>query len=76
MQDEYGKEAIVEILIRRDMMSEEEARELIAEFQEELLGMTSSHSLSAIEEIFSDYFGLEPDYLFCFLNDALAKESK
>lgn len=73
-KDEYGKEAIVEILMRRDGMSEEEARELIAEFEEELKGLR--YSLSEIEETFSEYFGLEPDYLMCFLNDALAKESK
>lgn len=85
MKDEYGKEAIVEILMRRDSMSEEEAREMIASFEEELQEMIEEDSnkdkgftygLYVIEEIFQDTFGLEPDYLFCFLNDALAKESK
>ncbi len=85
MEDEYGKEAIVEILMRRDSMSEEEAREMIAGFEEELSEMIEedrnkdegfTYGLYAIEELFGDYFGLEPDYLFCFLNDALAKESK
>ena len=85
MKDEYGKEAIVEILMRRDSMSEEEANELIAGFEEELSEMIEedrdkdkefTHGLYAIEQTFEDTFGLEPDYLFCFLNDALAKESK
>lgn len=79
MKDEYGKEAIVEILMRRDGMSEEEARELIAQFEEELSEIIESEDdfdCLAIEQTFEDTFGLEPDYLFCFLNDALAKESK
>lgn len=85
MKDEYGKEAIVEILMRRDSMDEQGARELIAQFEEELSEMIEedkdkesgfTYGLYAIEEIFGDYFGLELDYLFCFLNDALAKESK
>jgi hypothetical protein len=85
MTDEYTKETIVEILQRRDSMSEEEARELIAQFEEELSEMIEedadkdkgfTYSLCDIEETFEGYFGLEPDYLFCFLNDVLAKESK
>lgn len=85
LDDEYGKEAIVEILMRRDSMSEEEAKELIAQFEEELSEMVEedrnkdkgfTYGLYQIEETFSDYFGLEPDYLFCFLNDVLAKESE
>jgi hypothetical protein len=82
MQDEYGKEAIVEILMQRDLMGKDEARELIAQFEEELSEMVKededkdkgfTYSLSDIEQTFEDYFGLEPDYLFCFLNDVLAK---
>ena len=85
MKDEYGKEAIVEILMRRDKMDEQGARELIAQFEEELSEMIEedrdkdkgfTYGLYDIEETFGDYFGLEPDYLFCFLNDVLAKESK
>ena len=85
LEDGYGKEAICLILQRRDSMSEEEAKELIAQFEEELSEMVEedrnkdkgfTYGLYQIEETFSEYFGLEPDYLFCFLNDVLAKESK
>ena len=84
-KDEYSKEAISLILQRRDGMSEEEAKELILQFEEELSEMIEEDSnkdkgftydLYQIEETFSNYFGLESDYLFCFLNDVLAKESK
>lgn len=83
MKDEYGKQAIVEILIRRDKMSEESAREMIASFEEELQEMIEedrgkdsgfTYCLSDIEECFEGTFGLEPDYLFCFLNEYVFKE--
>lgn len=77
MKDEYGKEAICLILQQRDKMTEEEAKELIAQFEEELEeNINNEDSFFLIEELFEDTFGLEPDYLFSFLNDALAKGSK
>lgn len=85
IKDEYGKEAIVEILVRRDKMSYDDAWQTVREFESELVDMVKedenkdkgfTYSLYDIEENFADTFGLEPDYLFCFLNDILAKESK
>lgn len=70
--DEYGKEAIVKKLINVDKMPEEEARMLIAEFEEELkeYAETSEHiCFDEIYETFKEYFSLEPDYLMPFLED-------
>jgi hypothetical protein len=73
--DEYGKQAVIEILMRRDNMTREDATQLVREFEAELKEMAESAtsvtdpSLSEIEDLFTDYFGLEPDYLFSFLND-------
>lgn len=72
--DEYGKEAIVKKLINCDKMSEGDARQLIAEFEEDLKEYSESTehiSFDEIYETFKEYFGLEPDYLMPFLEDYL-----
>jgi hypothetical protein len=73
--DEYGKEAIVEILIRRDNMSKDDAQKLVAEFEAELKELSERDDCIAayaeVEDLFTDYFGLEPDYLFSFLQDLI-----
>ncbi len=64
------KNEIIEILIRRDGVTREEAKKTVEECQEainELLEVEVA-SLTEAEEIIEDYLGLEPDYLMAFLN--------
>ena len=49
---------LLEILIRRDGMTEAEAKELIEEARNEV------REGSDPEDVLADYFGLEPDYIF------------
>jgi len=54
--------------MERDGMSAEDALDLINEFKSELEEyLDESASLDEIEQLFEDYFGLEPDYLMEFL---------
>ena len=55
--------AIKEILIERDGITELEALEIIAEAREALEQRISEGDLFGAEDICSEYFGLEPDYL-------------
>ena len=70
MYTEYSKEAIVEILQRRDGISLNEAQELIDLCQEEICDMLTDPdtTLADLYETIEYYFGLEPDYLDVFLN--------
>lgn len=49
---------IVEILMERDGISEEDARALIEETRDEIMCNPENS-----DEIIQDYLGLEPDYL-------------
>lgn len=51
-------ETIVDILVRRDGMSLQEAEELLEEAR------TAVFQGGDPEEILEEYFGLEPDYIF------------
>jgi len=55
--------SILEVLVRRDNMSEEDAMELINEAKDELEMRLSGESNENAYEICMDYFGLEPDYI-------------
>ena len=56
---------IVEILMERDNMSQEEAEDLLDDAREEAQNVLEEDgSLEDIEDILSSYFGLEPDYIF------------
>lgn len=54
---------IKEILMDRDGLNEASADELIREAQEELAYAISINDFDRAENICSEYFGLEPDYL-------------
>ena len=54
---------LVEILMRRDGISEDEAWNLIGECTEELSVAIAYGDYQKCEDIFMDYLGLEPDYL-------------
>lgn len=49
---------IVEILMERDGITEEDARALIEETRDEIMCNPEN-----VDEIIQDYLGLEPDYL-------------
>ena len=57
--------AIVDILMQRDGMSQEDAQDLFNEAQEEAYNLIDEEgSLDELENILKDYFCLESDYLF------------
>jgi len=57
---------IKEVLMERDGMDEDDAQDLIDEAKETIEEMLNDDDVSILEleEVVSDYFGLEPDYLF------------
>jgi len=63
----YSKYDIKKILMQRDGMTDEEAGELIVDFEEALESIVDEGDLMAAEELVADYFGLEPDYLMTFI---------
>lgn len=56
-------ESIKEVLMRRDKMSEEEAKDLISEARETLQSYLDEGDISSAEDICAEYFGLEQDYI-------------
>lgn len=58
---------IINILMRRDGISENEARDLVEDCMEEVeTAIAGGHYIEA-EDIFMDYLHLEPDYLINLL---------
>jgi hypothetical protein len=56
---------IVEILMERDNMSQEEAEDLLSEARDEAEYLLENDGqLDDIENVLKDYFSLEPDYIF------------
>lgn len=51
---------IIKILMERDGMSEQEARDLFKETRDEILMLDDPFEA---EDIMSEYLGLEPDYI-------------
>ena len=56
-------ETIKEVLIERDGMTAEAAEDLIAEAQAEFDSLIAEGDTESAEQICSEWFGLEPDYL-------------
>ena len=54
---------IVEILMRRDGISQLEAENLVEECREELWDVAARGNYQECEDIVYSYLGLEPDYL-------------
>ena len=54
---------IVEILMRRDGISQLEAENLVEECREEVWGAAARGNYQECEDIVASYLGLEPDYL-------------
>jgi len=57
------QETIKQVLMRRDEMSENDADELIEEAREQLMLYIDEGDMESAEDICSEFFGLEPDYL-------------
>jgi hypothetical protein len=55
---------IREILMTRDGMTADEADNLINEARGQLFDYLADGDMAGAEEICSEFFGLEPDYLF------------
>ena len=56
---------VVKILMERDGLTEEEAVEQVKEVREEMLdAIHAGEDTQYVEDLFSDYLGLEPDYIF------------
>jgi len=56
---------VVEILMKRDDMSQQEAEELVSETADELL---AGDSIFDADDIIMSNLGLEPDYIFDILS--------
>ena len=56
---------VVEILMERDGIDEEEARSLIKETRDEILSLDD---IMEADDILAEYLELEPDYMFDVLN--------
>lgn len=58
---------IISILMRRDGVTREEAREMYLECKSELMDAISGTSCLDPEEVLASELGLEPDYIFYFI---------
>lgn len=59
---------IIDILMRRDLMSEEEARALVQQTQEEIdEAISEGAGYDEVQDIIQYNLGLEPDYMMDFL---------
>lgn len=59
---------IIEILTRRDGISQLEAEILVEECREEMEDAIMRGNYLEAEDIIASYLGLEPDYIFDILN--------
>ena len=57
-------EKIIEILMRRDDMTRQEAAEVVKEARKALMEAAADGDMEAAEEVLYDQLGLELDYLF------------
>ena len=55
-------ESLIEVLMRRDSMTQEEAKQLIGDAKEELYARLEEGEMPY--NICAEWFGLEPDYIF------------
>lgn len=60
---------IIDILMRRDGITRNEAQNLIDECVDEMFDCFYTGDYQACEDIVASYLGLEPDYLDILLNE-------
>lgn len=58
---------IIEILMRRDGVSYEEAEEMYLNCKSEIMDVFDGTNCLSVEEVLSSELGLEPDYIFNFI---------
>lgn len=59
---------IIQILMRRDGMTYDEARRFLKEVREEIAGAIENQApIEEIEDIIMSELGLDPDYIMLFL---------
>lgn len=61
-------EELAEMIAQRDGISFEEAMETINDCRIEMESAFYRGNLFEVEDILADYLGLEPDYLFLFID--------
>lgn len=59
---------LVELLMRRDHLTREEATEMLFTCKEDLERAVSDGNYNDVDDIIMDDLGLEPDYLFDILD--------
>lgn len=59
---------LVELLMRRDQLTHEEAIEMLFTCKEDLERAVSDGNYNDVDDIIMDDLGLEPDYLFDILD--------
>lgn len=69
---DLSKDAIIEILMRRDGMLKEDAEDVLADTQDQIDDLLASgcegfDGVQDAENIIADMLGLEPDYLMVFI---------
>ncbi len=60
-------DSITEVLMRRDGLSEEDAKREVEDFREDIEDSIMSGNLEYIEDALMNDLGLEPDYLMDIL---------
>jgi hypothetical protein len=60
-------ERVLKILMERDDLSRDDARDQIAAFERELEEAIMSGDICGAEDLLNLHFGLEPDFLIDFL---------
>ena len=69
---DYDKEAIKKILVDRDDLLAEEAQDMIDACQEDIDALFGGGvGIIGLQDCIENHFGLEPDYLDCFLEDLI-----
>ena len=58
---------IIEILMRRDEVTYEEAKEMCLECKEAIMEAIDNDEIFEVEDILRSELGLEPDYIFNFI---------
>jgi len=62
------EETILQVLMRRDKLSAEEAMDVIQEAVKDFEQSLIEDNFADPEDIIASHFGLEPDYIFDFFN--------
>lgn len=65
--NQNGKEGIVNILVKRDDLTREEASSLVDDVMEQVYDILGTGDYSEAEEIWMSELGLEVDYLLALL---------